>query len=95
MDVRGIRARFPNGQTIQTVSGSHPVSYAKYSEDVSPRIKRPESEGDHSPPSSSEGENTGVFMVVIISAQGQFCFYSHLSSIRRCHCKPAALHSDK
>jgi hypothetical protein len=39
---------------VQTVSGAHPDSYQMGNGAVSPEVKRPGREADHSPPASAE-----------------------------------------
>jgi hypothetical protein len=43
--------------SVQTYSEAQPASYPLRTGDLSPRVKRPESEADHSPPSSTEVNN--------------------------------------
>jgi hypothetical protein len=45
---------------VQTGLGAHPASYTMIPESLSLGIKRPEREGDHSPPSSAEVKNGGA-----------------------------------
>jgi hypothetical protein len=45
-----VRARFFSSHVVQTFSGAHPVSYPMGTGDLSPRVKRPGREADHSPP---------------------------------------------
>jgi hypothetical protein len=61
LDDRGSRVRFPAKagnfslhHRVQTGSGAHPASYPMGSRGSFPGVKRPGSEADNSPPSSSE-----------------------------------------
>jgi hypothetical protein len=73
-----------NRHCVQTGSGAHPVSYPMGIVGLSPGVKRPGREADHSPPSSAEAENACVDAstppirlhgLVITYAQGQICFF--------------------
>jgi hypothetical protein len=58
--------RFPAGQifsllhSVQTGSGAHPESYPMGTGALSPGVKRPGREADHSPPSSADVKNGGA-----------------------------------
>jgi hypothetical protein len=64
LDDRGSKVRFPAGagnfslhHHVQNGSGTHPASYPVGTRGSLPRVKRPEREADHSPPSSAEVKN--------------------------------------
>jgi hypothetical protein len=64
LDDRGSRVRFPAGagnfslhHRVQNGSGAHPASYTMGTAALSPEVKRPEREVDHSPPSSAVVNN--------------------------------------
>jgi hypothetical protein len=61
---RGSRVQFPTGagnsslyHRIQNGSGAHPASYTMVTGVLSPGVKWPWREADHSPPSSAEVKN--------------------------------------
>jgi hypothetical protein len=45
-------------QSVHTGSGAHPASYTIVA--LAPRVKRPEREADHSPPSNAKVKNGGA-----------------------------------
>jgi hypothetical protein len=53
---------FPPLQLIQSDSGAHPVSYPMDTRTLSPGIKRPGGETDHSPPISAEVKTTWMYI---------------------------------
>jgi hypothetical protein len=67
LDNQRIGVRVPVGQefsllyAVQTGSGAHPASYPMGKAALSPGIKRPGRETDHSPPTSSEVKKTWVY----------------------------------
>jgi hypothetical protein len=79
-------------QYVQTGSGVYQVTYSNVKDAVSPRVKRPWSEADHSPPSPAENKSERNYIsttsYALIMYIGDFTFsresknYSLLKTLR-------------
>jgi hypothetical protein len=52
---------FLSSHSVYTGCGAHPASYPMGTEVLSPRVKQPGREGDHSPPTSAEIKKTWLY----------------------------------
>jgi hypothetical protein len=70
LDDRGIGVRVPVWErffllhVVQTGSEAHPASYPMGTGGLSPRVKRPRREVDHSPPTSAEVKITWIHISI-------------------------------
>jgi hypothetical protein len=62
VDIKGTRNKYIYlFQCFQTGSGAHPASYPMGTGALSPGVKRPGREADHSPPTSAEVNKTWIY----------------------------------